>query len=123
MVLAGSLAGCAPETELTQAAQSNVPVDELIGQSMTMTHRIQHVLPDDVITVGAEGTVVVAKDLPANLNAGDEVRITGTVDRRDVYQTDDIPSLQRTLDQGTMMYLIDRDEELILTDATVTPVD
>ena len=122
LVLASSLAACTPETDVTEADQSNIPTEELVGESMTITHEIQHVLPDGVFTVGEEDTIVMTDELPEELNPGDEVEITGTVEKMDVCQADDIDALQTATDEETATYLIDRGEELVLTSAALKPV-
>ena len=123
MVLASSLAACTPETDVTEADQSNIPTEELVGESMTITHEIQHVLPDGVFTVGEEDTIVMTDELPEELNPGDEIEITGTVEKMDVYQADDLDALRTATDEETATYLIDRGEELVLTSAALKPVD
>lgn len=123
LVLASSLAACTPETDVTEADQSNIPTEELVGESMTITHEIQHVLPDGVFTVGEEDTIVMTDELPEELNPGDEVEITGTVEKMDVYQADDLDALRTATDEETATYLIDRGEELVLTSAALKPVD
>lgn len=122
LVLASSLAACTPETDVTEADQSNIPTEELVGESMTITHEIQHVLPDGVFTVGEEDTIVMTDELPEELNPGDEIEITGTVEKMDVYQADDIDALQTATDEETATYLINRGEELVLTSAALKPV-
>ena len=122
LVLASSLTACTPESDVTEADQSNIPTEELVGESMTITHEIQHVLPDGVFTVGEEDTIVMTDELPEELNPGDEVEITGTVEKMDVYQADDIDALQTATDEETATYLIDRGEELVLTSAALKPV-
>ncbi|GAA4689408.1 hypothetical protein GCM10025781_02750 [Kocuria gwangalliensis] len=123
LVLASSLAACTPETDVTEADQSNIPTEELVGESMTITHEIQHVLPDGVFTVGEEDTIVMTDELPEELNPGDEIEITGTVEKMDVYQADDLDALRTATDEETATYLIDRGEELVLTSAALKPVD
>lgn len=122
LVLASSLAACTPETDVTEADQSNIPTEELVGESMTITHEIQHVLPDGVFTVGEQDTIVMTDELPEELNPGDEIEITGTVEKMDVYQADDIDALQTATDEETATYLINRGEELVLTSAALKPV-
>ena len=120
LLLAGAATGCTQETDLTEAAQSDVPTEELVGQEMTLTNEVQEVLAHQVITIGAEDTVVVAEQLPGDLVRGDDVEVTGTVEERDVFTVDDLEALQQVTDDETAQYLVDRGEELILVDATVT---
>ncbi|WP_315279255.1 hypothetical protein [Kocuria carniphila] len=122
LALASFLAACTPESDVTEADQSNIPTEELLGESMTITHEIQHVLPDGVFTVGEEDTIVMTDELPEELNPGDEVEVTGTVEKMDVYQADDIDALQTATDEETATYLINRGEELVLTSAALKPV-
>ncbi|ALU38789.1 hypothetical protein AS188_02400 [Kocuria flava] len=120
LLLAGTVAGCAEETELTQADQSGVPTEELVGETMTLTGEVQAVLAHQVIAIGAEDTLVMAEQLPEGIMVGDEVEATGTVEERDVFTVDDLESLQTVTDQETAQLYVDRGEEPILVDATVT---
>lgn len=120
LLLAGTVAGCAEETELTQADQSGVPTEELVGETMTLTGEVQAVLAHQVIAIGAEDTLVMAEQLPEGIMVGDEVEATGTVEERDVFTVDDFESLQAVTDQETAQLYVDRGEEPILVDATVT---
>ncbi|WP_222129298.1 hypothetical protein, partial [Kocuria rosea] len=54
---------------------------------------------------------------------GDDVEVTGTVEKRDVFTIDDLETLQQVTDEETAQYFVNREEELILTDATVTRTD
>jgi hypothetical protein len=45
------------------------------------------------------------------------------VAKRDVFTIDDLEALQQVTDEETAQYFVDRGEELILTDATVTRTD
>ncbi|MEX5237054.1 hypothetical protein [Kocuria arenosa] len=120
LLLAGTAAGCAEETELTQADQSGVPSEELVGETMTLTGEVQEILAHQVIAIGAEDTLVLADQLPEDLAVGDEVEATGTVEERDVFTVDDYEALQEVTDQETAQLYVGRDEEPILVDATVT---
>lgn len=123
LLAAATMAGCSSETDLTQADQSDIPTEELIGDTMTLTNEVQEVLPHGVITIGAEDTVMIADQLPEGLGLGDDVEVTGTVEKRDVFTIDDLEALQQVTDEETAQYFVDRGEELILTDATVTRTD
>ncbi|MCD1144298.1 hypothetical protein LQU92_03455 [Kocuria sp. LUK] len=123
LLLAGTVAGCAEETELTQADQSGVPTEELVGETMTLTGEVQAVLAHQVIAIGAEDTLVMAEQLPEGIMVGDEVEATGRVEERDVFTVDDFESLQAVTDQETAQLYVDRGEEPILVDATVTAAD
>ena len=57
------------------------------------------------------------------VEVGDEVEATGTVEERDVFTVDDYEALQAVADEETAQLYVDRGEELILVDATVTPTD
>lgn len=123
LLLVSAVAGCAEETELTEADQSQLPTEELIGSPMTLENEVQEILMDETITVGAEDTVVVAEQLPDELGVGDTVEVTGTVEKADVFTIDDYEALQEVTDDETAQYFVDRGEELILVDATVTVVE
>ncbi|MFF0903508.1 UNVERIFIED_CONTAM: hypothetical protein RF653_07505 [Kocuria sp. CPCC 205316] len=120
LLLVGTAAGCAEETELTQADQSGVPSEELVGETMTLTGEVQEILAHQVIAIGAEDTLVLADQLPEDLSVGDEVEATGTVEERDVFTVDDYEALQEVTDQETAQLYVGREEEPILVDATVT---
>jgi hypothetical protein len=120
LLLTGTAAGCAEETELTQADQSGVPSEELVGETMTLTGEVQEILAHQVIAIGAEDTLVLADRLPEDLAVGDEVEATGTVEERDVFTVDDYEALQEVTDQETAQLYVGRDEEPILVGATVT---
>ncbi|GAB2622246.1 hypothetical protein [Kocuria arenosa] len=123
LLAAATMTGCTSETELTQADQSDVPTEELIGDTMTLSNEVQEVLAHGIITIGAEDTVIMADQLPEGLGLGDDVEVTGTVAKRDVFTIDDLEALQQVTDEETAQYFVDRGEELILTDATVTRTD
>ena len=119
LLAAATMTGCTSETDLTQADQSDVPTEELIGDTMTLSNEVQEVLAHGIITIGAEDTVIMADQLPEGLGLGDDVEVTGTVAKRDVFTIDDLEALQQVTDEETAQYFVDRGEELILTDATV----
>lgn len=121
VALVGTLAACTPETEVTEADNSGVPEKDLVGE--TMTHEIQHVLPNGVVTVGENDTIVITNEVPEGTTTGDEMEITGTVELRDVYQAEDIEALRTASDEETATALINRGEELVLVEAELTPVD
>ncbi|GAB2598803.1 hypothetical protein GCM10009696_00250 [Kocuria himachalensis] len=123
LLTAGAVAGCTSETALTQADQSGIPTEELVGDTMTLTNEVQEILAHGIITIGAEDTIIVTEQLPEGLSAGDDVEATGTVVERDVFTVDDLDALQRVTDQQTAQYLVNRGEEPILADATVTRTD
>ena len=50
-------------------------------------------------------------------------KATGTVEERDVFTVDDYEALQAVADEETAQLYVDRGEEPILVDATVTPTD
>ncbi|MUN63775.1 hypothetical protein GMA12_11595 [Kocuria sediminis] len=123
LLTAAAMSGCTSETDLTRADQSQIPTEELVGDAMTLTNEVQEVLAHGIITIGAEDTVIIADQLPEGLGLGDDVEVTGTVAQRDVFTIDDLEALQQVTDEETAQYLVDRGEELILTDATVTRTD
>ena len=108
LALLGAATGCTDETRLTQLDQSEVSAEELVG------------LVPGVIAIGAEDTIVMAQQFPEDLTVGDEVEVTGTVESRDVFTVDDLEALLAVTDEETATHYIDREEELILTEATVT---
>ena len=120
LALLGAATGCTDETRLTQLDQSEVPAEELVGETMTLTNEVQEVLVPGVIAIGAEDTIVMAQQFPEDLTVGDEVEVTGTVESRDVFTVDDLEALLAVTDEETATHYIDREEELILTEATVT---
>ena len=120
LALLGATTGCTDETRLTQLDQSEVPAEELVGETMTLTKEVQEVLVPGVIAIGAEDAIVMAQQFPEDLTVGDEVEVTGTVESRDVFTIDDLEALLAVTDEETATPYIDREEELILTEATVT---
>ena len=90
---------------------------------MTLNNEVQEILAHQVITIGAEDTVVVAEQLPEGLSRGDDVEVTGTVRKTDVFTVEDFEALQQVTDDETAQYFVDRGEELILDGATVTVVE
>lgn len=123
LFLVGISTGCAAETELINAEDSGVPTEELVGETMTVKSEVQETLVPGVITIGAQGTIVLAEQFPEDLTVGDDVEITGTVESRDVFTMDDYEDLLEVTDQETASYLLSRDEELILAEAVVTRTD
>ena len=97
-----------------------MPAEELVGETLTLANEVQEVLVPGVIAIGAEDTIVMAQQFPEDLTVGDEVEVTGTVDSRDVFTIDDFEALLAVTDEETATHYIDREEELILTEATVT---
>ena len=120
LALLGATTGCTDETRLTQLDQSGVPAEELVGETMTLTNEVQEVLVPGVIAIGAEDTIVMAQQFPQDLALGDEVEVPGTLASRDVFTTEDLEALLAVTDEETATHYIDHDEELILTEATVT---
>lgn len=125
--LAGALvlAGCANEdTRLTDLDQSmEISTDELAGREMTLTHRVEEVFGDEFLLMGDDETVVFVKEMPEGIHPGDEVRATGIVQERDAFSGADRERLFQLTDQGTANYLVDRDSEPVLTDATIVKLD
>lgn len=118
------LTGCQDETKLTQLDQSGSTDEELIGREITLENEVGEVYGDEFVTMGEEKTLVFVKDMPDDIKAGDDVRATGTVEERDVFTGEkDREHLNTMTDTGTANYLVDRDSELILTDATITKTD
>lgn len=118
------LTGCQDETKLTQLDQSGSTDEELIGQVITLENEIDEVYGDEFVTMGEEKTLVFVKDMPDDLKAGDDVRATGTVEERDAFSGEkDREHLDTMTDTDNANYLVDRDSELILTDATITKAD
>ena len=97
-----------------------MPAEELVGETMTLTNEVQEVLVPGVIAIGAEDTIVMAQQFPEDLTVGEKDEVTGTVESRDVFTIDDLEALLAVTDEETATHYIDRQEELILTEATVT---
>ena len=123
VMLVGSLAACTSEAEMEQAEEANVPTEDLVGQSMTITHDIQEILPDGVFTVGDEDIIVMTDEVPEELNPGDRVEITGTVEKHDVYDEGDFEALQDATDEETARDLVERGEDLVIASAAVKPLE
>lgn len=117
------LAGCQDETTLTEMDQAGAPVEELVGEQMTLTNEVQAVLGQELVTMGDEETMVFVDEVPDGLAPGDTVEATGTVEIGDPFSVDDLERLQQYTDTNTATYIIDRDREPYLVDATITKVD
>lgn len=124
--LAGALllTGCQDETELTQMDQSGVPTEELVGEEMTLTNEVEEIFGEDFLTMGDEQTVVYVTEMPDDLRPGDEVEATGTVAADDLFsEPGDRDRLLQLTDEETANYLVNRESEPYLTEATVTVVE
>lgn len=123
--LAGGLflTGCADDTTLTEMDQAGAPVEELVGEQMTLTNEVQAVLGQELVTIGEDETMVFVDEVPDGLAPGDDVEVTGTVEIGDPFSVDDLERLQQYTDSSTATYLVDRDEEPYLVDATLTKLD
>ncbi len=118
------LTGCQDETRLTQLDQSGVPTEELVGEEITLTNEVEEIFGEEFLTMGDEQTIVFVTDMPADLRPGDEVEATGTVEAGDVFsEPEDRDRLMLMTDEGTANYLVNRDSEPYLTEATVTVVE
>jgi hypothetical protein len=115
--------GCQEETTLTEMDQAGAPVEELVGEQMTLTNEVQAVLGQELVTIGAEGTMVFVDEVPDGLAPGDTVEATGTVEIGDPFSVDDLERLQQYTDNNTATYLVDRDREPYLAEATITKID
>ncbi|MFI7493347.1 hypothetical protein ACH9D2_01290 [Kocuria sp. M4R2S49] len=124
--LAGTLllTGCQDETRLTQLNQSGVPTEELVGEEMTLTNEVEEIFGEDFLTMGDEQTVVYVTEMPEDLRPGDEVEATGTVAADDLFsEPGDHDRLLQLTDEETADYLVNRESEPYLTEATVTVVE
>lgn len=124
--LAGALllTGCQDETDLTQLDQSGVPTEELVGEEMTLTNEVEEIFGETFLTMGDEQTVVFVTEMPDDLRPGDEVEATGTVEAGDLFsEPGDRDRLLQMTDEETANYLVNRESEPYLTEATVTVVE
>lgn len=118
------LTGCQDETRLTQLDQSEVSTQELVGEEITLTHEVEGIYGEEFLTMGDELTVVFVTEMPEDLRPGDEVEATGTVAAGDIFdEPRDRDRLLLLTDEETANYLVNRDSEPYLIDATVTKVD
>ncbi|KLU10446.1 hypothetical protein, partial [Kocuria sp. SM24M-10] len=118
------LTGCQDETRLTQLDQSQVSTEELVGEEITLTNEVEGVYGEEFLTMGDEQTVVFVTDMPAELSPGDEVEATGTVASGDLFsEPGDRERLYQLTDEENANYLVNREAEPYLTDATVTVVE
>ncbi|GAA1754898.1 hypothetical protein [Kocuria aegyptia] len=119
-----ALTGCQDETRLTQLDQSEVSTEELVGEEITLTNEVEEIFGEEFLTMGAEQTVVFVAEMPEGLSPGDEVEATGTVEAGDLFsEPGDRERLLRLTDEETANYLVNRESEPYLTDATVTVVE
>ncbi|MFI7584232.1 hypothetical protein ACH9DO_10600 [Kocuria sp. M1N1S27] len=124
--LAGAmlLTGCQDETRLTQLDQSGVSTEELVGEEMTLTNEVDEIFGEEFLTMGDEQTVVFVTEMPEDLRPGDEIEATGTVAAGDLFsEPGDRDRLLRLTDEITANYLVNRESEPYLTEATVTVVE
>ena len=114
------LSGCAlsGETKLTSLDQSDLSTEELVGREMTLTNDVEGIYGDWFLTMGDEKTVVFVKEMPQGISAGDEVEATGTVEEFEFTEADR-ERLYRYTSSDNANYLVNRDKEPVLTDATV----
>lgn len=118
------LTGCQDETRLTQLDQSGVSNEELVGEEITLTNDVEGIYGEEFLTMGDEQTVVFVTDMPAEVRPGDEVEATGTVASGDLFSDPgDRERLYQLTDEGNANYLVNRESELYLTEATVTVVE
>ena len=97
-----------------------MPAEELVGETLTLANEVQEVLVPGVIAIGAEDTIVMAQQFPEDLTVVEKDEVTGTVESLDVFTIDDFEALLAVTDEDTATPYIDCEEELILTEATVT---
>ncbi|GAA1757100.1 hypothetical protein [Kocuria aegyptia] len=118
------LTGCQDETRLTELDQSEVSTEELVGEQITLTNEVEGIYGEEFLTMGDELTVVFVTEMPADLRPGDEVEATGTVAAGDLFsEPGDRDRLMRLTDEETANYLVNRESEPYLTEATVTVVE
>jgi hypothetical protein len=118
------LTGCQDETRLTQLDQSGVSDEELVGEQITLTNDVEDIYGEEFLTLGDEQTVVFVTEMPAEVRPGDEVEATGTVASADLFsEPGDRERLLQLTDEQTANYLVNRESELHLTEATVTVVE
>ncbi|MFI7481313.1 hypothetical protein ACH9EU_02740 [Kocuria sp. M1R5S2] len=115
------LTGCQDETRLTHLDQSGVSTEELVGQEITLTNDVEGIYGEEFLTMGNEQTVVFVSEMPADLRPGDEVEATGTVAASDLFSDPgDRERLYQLTDEENANYLVNRESEPYLTEATVT---
>lgn len=118
------LTGCQDETRLTELDQSGVSNEELVGEEITLTNDVEGIYGEEFLTMGDERTVVFVEDMPAEVRPGDEVEAIGTVASGDLFSDPgDRERLFQLTDEETANYLVNRESELYLTEATVTVVE
>ena len=124
--LAGALllTGCQDKTKLTQLDQSEVSTEELVGREMTLVNEVKGIYGEEFLTMGDEQTVVYVTEMPADLRPGDEIEATGTVAAGDLFSDPgDRDQLFLLTDEETANYLVNRESEPYLTEATITVVE
>lgn len=125
LVGALTLTGCVltGETRLTQLSQNpDISPEELIGQEMTLVNEVEDVFGAEFLTMGDEQTLVFVTEMPEGLQPGDEVEATGTVQMHE-FGPADRERLYLLTDEENANYLVNRDAELALTEATVVRAD
>lgn len=118
------LTGCQDETRLTELDQSGASNEELVGEEITLTNDVEGIYGQEFLTMGDEKTVVFVTEMPTDLRPGDEVEATGTVASGDLFsEAGDRDRLYQLTDTQTANYLVNRESELYLTEATVTVIE
>ena len=121
-----TMTGCQEETTLTGLDQAGASVEELVGEQMTLTNEVQAVLGQELVTIGAEGRRgpwCSSTRSPTDWPPATRWRPTGTVEIGDPFSVDDLERLQQYTDNNTATYLVDRDREPYLAEATITKID
>ena len=109
---AAMLAGCANETPFQEAEEEGpAAAAKILGESVTMESEVEEVVGPNVFIVG-EDTMVLAAGMTENLEEGDDVRVSGTV--QSFLLSDVEPRLGIDLNDDETDRVVEFEQELVV---------
>lgn len=106
------LAGCANETPVQEAEEEGpAAAAKILGESVTMESEVEEVVGPNVFIVG-EDTLVLAAGMTENLEEGDDVRVSGTV--QSFLLSDVEPRLGIDLNDDETERVVEFEQELVV---------
>lgn len=106
------LAGCANETPVQEAEEEGpAAAAKILGESVTMESEVEEVVGPNVFIVG-EDTMVLAAGMTENLEEGDDVRVSGTV--QSFLLSDVEPRLGIDLNDDETERVVEFEQELVV---------
>lgn len=106
------LAGCANETPVQEAEEEGPSAaSKILGESVTMESEVEEVVGPNVFIVG-EDSMVLAAGMTENLEEGDDVRVSGTV--QSFLLSDVQPRLGIDLNDDETERVVEFEQELVV---------